>query len=204
MPSRIIEEAIRIVAQEINNFLLRSAEGDGLVIPTNLLTQSGNLSQSLLEGGIALSVVNIEEDRLSKPKDIYRKQANGTIEVIQPEIRLNLYLLFTAVPSTTETDASIGFLGSLGNLSQVIGFFQTKAFFSRQNTPSMPAIMDRLVFELYPMTFEQQNHLWGAIGAKYMPSIMYKVRIVKVQEDQMVSSGQPIRQYKINGQDKNL
>ena len=32
------------------------------------------------------------------------------------------------------------------------------------------------------MGLEQQNHLWGYLGAKYLPSICYKVRMLVVQE----------------------
>ena len=35
------------------------------------------------------------------------------------------------------------------------------------------------------MTFEQQNHLWASLGAKYMPCVMYKVGIMAIQDMQI-------------------
>jgi len=33
------------------------------------------------------------------------------------------------------------------------------------------------------MNFEELNHLWGVLGGAYFPSVVYKVRLVKVQFD---------------------
>ncbi len=33
------------------------------------------------------------------------------------------------------------------------------------------------------MNFEELNNLWGVLGGAYFPSVVYKVRMVKVQLD---------------------
>jgi hypothetical protein len=48
----------------------------------------------------------------------------------------------------------------------------------------------RLHPELYTLTFEQINHLWGSLGGKQSPFVMYKVRLVKVQS--LVTSEGPL------------
>ena len=37
----------------------------------------------------------------------------------------------------------------------------------------------------YPenLNFEQLNHLWGVLGGAYFPSVLYKVRLVKIRSD---------------------
>ncbi|MEM6768513.1 MAG: DUF4255 domain-containing protein [Bacteroidota bacterium] len=199
MAIHVIDAAIQMIATEVNNYLLISP-GNEIVIPSNLLTQSGSLVQGL-DGHIVMSLVNIEEDRISRPLNVHRKLSNGTVETIKPEVRLNLYFLFTAVPASTNVDTTgATYVNSVRNLSRVIGFFQTKNFFDIQNTPSLEGQLGRIWMELYPLTFEQQNHLWGAMGAKYMPSIMYKVRIVTIQENEVQFDGPPITQVNLNGQ----
>jgi hypothetical protein len=32
------------------------------------------------------------------------------------------------------------------------------------------------------MNFEQMNHLWGILGGKYIPSVLYKLRLIPIQE----------------------
>jgi len=39
----------------------------------------------------------------------------------------------------------------------------------------------RIIMELYTLTFEQINHLWGSLGGKQVPFVMYKARLVKIQ-----------------------
>ncbi|MNN16384.1 hypothetical protein D3C81_1295200 [compost metagenome] len=35
------------------------------------------------------------------------------------------------------------------------------------------------------MNFEELNNLWGVLGDAYFPSVVYKVRMVKVQLDEI-------------------
>jgi hypothetical protein len=42
----------------------------------------------------------------------------------------------------------------------------------------MPAGVGDLAFEVETLNYQEQSHLWGAIGAKYMPSIVYKLRLL--------------------------
>jgi hypothetical protein len=41
--------------------------------------------------------------------------------------------------------------------------------------------------ELHSLNFEQINHLWSVSGGKYLPSVMYKIRQVVIDEDAAVS-----------------
>ena len=36
--------------------------------------------------------------------------------------------------------------------------------------------------ELYTLTFEQINHLWGSLGGRQVPFAMYKLRLVAISE----------------------
>ncbi len=198
MAAHIIDSAINVISEEVNNYF-QITPGNELVIPANLLSQAGSLDGGLA-GKVVLSLVNIEEDRLSRSLDIYRKQPNGTIETINPEVRLNLYLMFIASPAGKGIGAD--YTTSLGHLSRLVAFFQTKNFFNHQNTPALHPRIEKLVFEMYSLSFEQQNHLWGALGAKYMPSVMYRARLVKVQEEEIAADGPPITQLTVNSQDR--
>jgi hypothetical protein len=58
-----------------------------------------------------------------------------------------------------------------------------KNCFSAENTTTtFPDKLNKLICDLYPMSFEQQNHLWGVMGSKMLPSVVYKVRMVTYQE----------------------
>lgn len=57
-------------------------------------------------------------------------------------------------------------------LSFIISFFQNKNVFNHQNSPELDEKIEKIIVDLYTLNLEQQNHLWGALGAKYMPSVV--------------------------------
>jgi hypothetical protein len=79
---------------------------------------------------------------------------------------------------------------ALKALSDVTAFFQNRSTFevSGGNGTS------RVIFDLFSMTFEQQNHLWAALGAKYMPSIVYKAGIIDVQDVRVEAEVAPVEE----------
>lgn len=83
---------------------------------------------------------------------------------------------------------------ALGRLSLVIQFFQAKKSFTIKNSPFTTISSDsnipqetkdelKLNVELYTLTFEQINHLWGSLGGKQVPFAMYKIRLVSIKEN---------------------
>lgn len=127
--------------------------------------------------GMYLSLINIEEEPSLKNRPNYDK-INGMLRRIEPPLILNLYILFAFNMSNYNT--------SISKLSQLIGFFQTNKWFSINaltDTQLFTPPLDKIVFELYNMNFEQMNHIWSVLGGNHYPSVVYKVRVVKVQRD---------------------
>jgi len=123
---------------------------------------------------LGLTLINIEEEKVLKEQQAVRKTAEGQVIHRNPEIKLNLYILISANFSTYAT--------GLKFLSAALSFFQSKNVFTSSNTPDLDPRIEKLVVELHTLGLEQQNHLWGYLGAKYLPSICYKVRMLIVQE----------------------
>jgi hypothetical protein len=40
--------------------------------------------------------------------------------------------------------------------------------------------------EMYTLSFEQVNHLWGTLGGKQMPFVLYKLRLIAITERKLV------------------
>ena len=195
----MIDTTLNIIVEELNAFFTTRTGTNDMVVQDNLLTQTGALTSGV-DGKIVASLMNLEEDRISRSLDIYRKQPSGKVEVVNPEVRLNPYVLFIAniIRTITNQDA---YQDALAALSNVIRFFQKKTYFNHSNTPGLDPNIDKLVIEMFTLSFEQTNHLWGSLGAKYMPSVMYKIRVIGIQEDELVSEGPPITEIDINSAD---
>ena len=140
---------------------------------------AGNISEILTAGGanpindvdIIISLVNVEENRLSRDPRNYVQNGND-IFYKNPAIHLNLTLLFTVLRS----EAAYG--PALQNLQRVILFFQGKSVFDHNNTPGLDARIEKLILEMVTMDLEQLNHLWAITGCRYQPSVMYCMRMI--------------------------
>ena len=131
----------------------------------------------LEKGLVGMMISNIEEERIFKTQVQKQRRVDNDVEVANPEIKLNLYILVAANPGS-----NAGFYdAALKRLSEVITYFQGTSVFDKTDYPDLDPI-EYLVVELHSLSFEQQNQLWASLGGKYMPSVIYKVRLVVIDK----------------------
>ena len=98
-------------------------------------------------------------------------------------LNINLYVLFSAYFSAGNYSEALRFL------SFVMGYLQQKNVFNRSNTLQMDSHIVKLVFEMENLSTERMNNLWASLGAKYMPSVLYKMRMLTID-------GSIVREYR--------
>lgn len=188
---------------ELNEFIkLKDPINFGLldiVVLSNLVDQTGSLAfvgnnNNQAEHKVVITLVNVEEEKIFKEQQYFKKTATDNIITLNPELKIQLQVLFTAYSTSYETSLLI--------LGFVISFFQKKSVFTNQNTPSLNGSTAKATIELQTLSSEQTNHLWGYLGAKYMPSLVYKISLLTFQEGQQSSEGPPITTIKEHFQDK--
>lgn len=129
---------------------------------------------------ISLLLLNIEEDNLLRPDDLYRQiAADGSSQAIQPEIRLNLHVLFVARYKS--------YPRALENLSLVIQFFQGHRMYKNPGTVGLSDKIDQLGLELVTLHFSEQNEVWNALRASYHPSVLYRIRMIAFRDQYPVA-----------------
>jgi Pvc16 N-terminal domain len=120
---------------------------------------------------ITLLLLNIEQETSQRSADPYlRTPGESNLRRLQPEIRLNLYVLFVARFKVYEQ--------GLNQLSLVIRFLLTHRALDHGNTPGLSKQIDKLVLELVTMPLSEQNEIWSALRASYQPSVLFRVRMV--------------------------
>lgn len=196
----MIDNAFRFSVSEVNKYVVRKVNQQDpsvtkLVVPGNVVkAQDGDGNNNPLLGKGIASLVNVEEDRISKSPQNYVR-VNDQVEYRNPKVFLNLYCLFAVYHNSYET--------ALQYLSYIIQFFQFRPVLTHQNSPadSEPRLdprIEQLVFDMVTLNFEQVNHLWGALGGKYLPSVLYKVRLVAIEDETPESLGPPITSIVLN------
>ncbi len=196
----MIEEALKALRDELEGYLdlvnSTATPPEGFIVLSNVAKQDG--SWAIPDDRIGMSLINIEEERVFKEQRFNYRNDAGDIEQYNPEIKLNLYVLFCANYVNTST-TDMNYKEGLKQISNIIAFFQGKNVFTNANTPLMDAKLKQLIVELYSYTFEQQYNFWSILGAKYLPSVLYRVRLVTFQEKRLLNQNAPITTLDISG-----
>jgi len=181
----MINESLGFLVNQVNEYITLKTGGDSLVELNGLVDQQGNLQ--IAEDRVACTLVSITEERLAKSQVTYQV-VNGVSTKKNPVLKFNLFIVFAANPKIEA--ASTNYPEGLKLISHIITFFQGKNVFDKYNSPGMPDGLEKLVMEIYNLPVEEQSYLWGSLGAKYMPSILYRVRLVTMDDD-LVQQSQP-------------
>jgi Pvc16 N-terminal domain len=180
----MINDALTFLVAQLNEYLQAKMGVAGLVVQKRIVKSDG--SEVVGENKVICQLVNIEEERIGKAQLPISQGSSGNYLVRNPEIMVNLSVLFTAISPDTNSnnvEDEAEYVTSVKMLAYVLQFFQFRHVFTTQNSPSLPATIGNLIVELYPISLENQNYLWAALGAKYRPSVVYKVRLISIFED---------------------
>ena len=191
----MIRESLQFFADELNKYLIQKAVAS-LDTPRVVLgnaarafdTETPPAGYIQINNRAIVSLVNIEEDRVSKQQENYTKTVTS-VRYKNPPLFLNIYMLISMNRNN--------YGDSLTWLSHVMQFFQYQNVFTPVSHPSLDSRIQKLVVELYTLNFEQVNHLWSTLGGKYLPSVMYKVRQLSVDEDVTVSESGFIKEIQL-------
>jgi len=125
----------------------------------------------------AISLVNVEEETTLRNSPHHFRVGDQSFYK-EPPVHLNLYVLFSFSASP--------YAKALDHLSKTVLLFQIKRLHDASNASvpgTFPAAVEQLAFDLQSMKFDELNHLWGAIGTSYFPSVLYRVRLLRMQVD---------------------
>lgn len=162
----MIYESLSCLVDEMNeHFRSRLKVNEQKVILSSIVNQDGSIAIQG-ENKIVVTLVNIEKETA---KSINQKSTSTNSA---PVLNVNLFILFSAYFSQGNYPEALRFL------SFVIGYFVNKSTFNHSNTPGLDNKIDKLTFEIVDMNQDAVGNLWSSIGAKYMPSVMYKMRML--------------------------
>ena len=99
---------------------------------------------------------------------------DGAYTRTNPAVRLNLRVVLAA----NFSDYAEG----LKFLSAALAFFQRRNVLTPQTSPALDAQLDKVIVELETVETQEWSYLWGMLGTKCLPAVVYKVRMLTLQE----------------------
>jgi hypothetical protein len=172
----MIYSALNIIVSKTNDYLkMKFSSADNYLELSNLLEQDGSLAVVDTNKVIA-TLVNIERETAQGINHQMQAHDNGRHTLMNPPVFINLYILFTSVYTGKNYTEGLKFISS------IVEYFQGVLVLDHSNTPQLSPKIEKLTFEIVNLDMQNLNQLWGTIGGKYMPSILYKVRMLSFDQ----------------------
>ena len=154
--------------QYFNNF---HKENEEWVVVSNIVKQDGSLYESS-KNKVVIFLANIEHETIISTYKTNVSVNDERYAIVAPPIYINLYLLFYANYSGRN------YRDGLLMVSGIISFFQQYSNFTHDNLPGLEPEIEKLTFEMVNMDMTELSYLYGLVGTKYLPSVLYKVRMI--------------------------
>lgn len=180
--------ALKIIQTELEAHLTAyGPTGDeGKVLLENLAEGLASSGGTVTRDRLVFSLVNYREEKALKNLSTYtRNDATLTARYENPPVFLNFLLLVTATHASYEK--------ALLYLSRGIRFFQSKNVFTPDTVAPATLLaaqplgaLDRLetfklILDIYSPSLEEVNHLWGTLGGKQYPHVLYMLRLLDLR-----------------------
>jgi len=175
----MIDKALVFITKELNSELRKAFSiSEDRVVASSLINPDGSVTENI-ENKVVVSIINIEHETAMGSRNQYVREGTQYGKVAPP-VYLNLYLLVAA------NYDSGNYLEANKMLSAIIEKFQANPYFTKDSHPQMQDPIEKLTFEIFNMPINELSHIWSGIGAKYVPSIIYKIRMMTVQADRII------------------
>jgi hypothetical protein len=153
---------------------------EDVVVVSNILEQDGSVATHV-NNKIVVSLVNIEKDTVLSAQPNISASSGMRALVTSPPIHFNLYLMFASYFSGSNYQEGLKFI------SNTISYFQRQNVFNQQNSPGLDRNIDKLVLDVHNLNITDLSNLWGILSGKYLPSVLYKVRMVTIDGNAVVA-----------------
>lgn len=182
----ILFSTIQFVKNKLNSYFRNTSRWaeDKAIIANVAGVQAGSDPEYADKLLISLAHMNIEYSLFNQ----HGKVANGEqYSRVPSPLTFNVDLLFSASANKYEE--------SLKLLSDTIGFFQSNHFYDSTNSTGLPEGVQKLNLSVLDLDYHESSQLWSRLGAKYVPSVLYRMRLVVFDSGQVeavvpaVSSG---------------
>jgi len=162
----MIHVVLSAVVSSLNEYIRNELNlQEDVVILTNAVDLSGNLN-SQIDNKLCVFLQNMDEER------VIRNGGYQSYVGSNPPKHFNLHVMFLA------NFPDPNYLEALRYISLVLEFFQGTQVFDKFNLPTLSTNVEKLSFEFVNFTFDELNSVWSVLGLKYMPSAVYKIKLL--------------------------
>ena len=180
----MLDAAIGLIAAQLNQALRGAFQvSEDLVAVTNLVDMNGSEPTSATNK-LVMFLANIERDTVMASQGMRAATAGGGRDAVaqtSAAVHLNLMLMFAANFGGGKYTEALKFI------SATIAFFQGRPLFDHYNSPDLDPRIERLALDIENLSLTELSNLWGILGGKYVPSILYRMRMISFDSGQITN-----------------
>ncbi|WGH75697.1 Pvc16 family protein [Tenacibaculum tangerinum] len=145
---------------------------DSVVVADSLVSQNGTVSSDN-KNKVVITLIHIEQETVQPFYNRNQKLDTGSYEHTSVKERYNLYILVTS--------SFDDYYETLKFLDASIQFFQINQLLDAHTNSEIPEGIHKLEFEFQKGgDYMQMHNLWSALGTKYQPSVIYKMKLLTI------------------------
>lgn len=180
----MISKTLLLLTNHLNSYLKLYFRLNEDIAYLCSLKESGN--NILPANRVSISLVNVEREwgggiAFSR-QDVSSKFSSQTA----PSWQINVFILFSAIFQDKQYEESLQIF------SGVLTFIQ------KNNRYSIPDTGEVFAIEPVNLSFQEQSNLWSICGGNYYPSILCKIRVLNVDEQEIQDLSVKISQPESN------
>lgn len=167
----MIHAALSHLSERLNEFLSRgTGVAENIALVSQLFEQDGSPTPGAANK-LVLFLANIEKEFAAGST---APAHSGSAWKVRrpPPVHLNLYVMLAANSGGTN------YPEALKMISAAIMFFQKNPVFDHQTSPGLDPRIEKLLLDIENLGRQDLANIWGVLGGKYLPSVLYKVRMV--------------------------
>jgi hypothetical protein len=184
----VIDRVLEHLASHLNSHFRRRFDvAEDVVVISNLLELGGG-PVTVAANKLVLFLSGVERDTVAhRATSLPMTYSNGVIQNAAP-VYLNLLVMCAANFSGSHYPEALKFL------SGAIAFFQGNPVLDHQNTPGMDARLERLALNMENLSSHEMHSLWSIHGGRYLPSALFRVRMITLDAGTVRSRDPVVRQ----------
>ena len=164
----VIQTTLELIRRKLDEDLIKAgSRNDEWVVLSNIVDHEGNPYEGARDKVVML-LTNIQHETAIRNLP----PASGLQNMVSPPLHVDLFVLFLANFQDENYPAG------LGMISRTISFFQQSPVLTHDNLPGLDPAIDKLTVELQNLNLEELQSLMVMIGATYLPSVYYKMRMI--------------------------
>jgi hypothetical protein len=167
-----IQTTLELIRQKLNvSFTTLDPKKEDWVILSNIVDHTGHLYEPTKDK-VVMFLANIRHETVISTYNHNVPIKGDQDAVVAPGLYIDLFVLFLA------NFYDKNYAEGLGMISRTISFFQQNPWFTHDNLPGLDPVIDKLTFEMTNLEVNDVNYLMGMVGTKYLPSVLYRVRLI--------------------------